>query len=310
MASGKAAVIKTHHNDTFLVRRLREQGRVVEPLKDYHKDEVRCLGELLGLPPHLVWRQPFPGPGLAVRILCTEDAHLGQGWDQTREYLEALMSFATLSLEHELYSKIVSAFTRIEEDSARLKEITAPGHIKALLLPILSVGVQGDGRSYSHPVALYYEAAQKDFPWADLLFLTGLIPRLFHHVNRVVLMFGKPPTSGPAITPTHLTPDVLDELREADAIVNEELATHDLLRKISQVPVVLVPLPFDKPGHRSIIIRTLITNDFMTGRVAVPGVDIPESVLLGMVARITALPGIAAVAYDLTSKPPATTEWE
>jgi hypothetical protein len=49
------------------------------------------------------------------------------------------------------------------------------------------------------------------------------------------------------ITPTHLTPDVLDQLREADAVVNEELLTHDLMRKISQVPVVLVPLPMDQP---------------------------------------------------------------
>jgi GMP synthase (glutamine-hydrolysing) len=52
------------------------------------------------------------------------------------------------------------------------------------------------------------------------------------------------------ITPTHLTPDVLDQLREADAVVNEELANHDLMRKISQVPVVLIPLPMDEPVVR------------------------------------------------------------
>jgi len=137
------------------------------------------------------------------------------------------------------------------------------------------VGVQGDGRSYSHPVALFYEGGsgdkrgngQKDIPWDDLMFLASIIPRYAHGVNRAVLMFGekcaflppnrtrplsvlntksphqRPTSEEPVITPTHLTPDVLDQLREADAIVNEQLLTHGLMRKISQVPVVLVPLP-------------------------------------------------------------------
>ena len=61
MASSKADAIKTHHNDTELVRQLRRDGRVVEPLKDFHKDEVRVLGRELGLPCDLVQRHPFPG---------------------------------------------------------------------------------------------------------------------------------------------------------------------------------------------------------------------------------------------------------
>lgn len=72
LASSSAQVIKTHHNDTFLVRQLRDLGRIVEPLKDYHKDEVRQLGKTLGLPDELLWRQPFPGPGLAIRIICAD----------------------------------------------------------------------------------------------------------------------------------------------------------------------------------------------------------------------------------------------
>ena len=71
---GHADCIKTHHNDTQLVRKLRDQGRVVEPLKDFHKDEVRALGAELGLPIDLTMRHPFPGPGLAIRwdnVHCT-----------------------------------------------------------------------------------------------------------------------------------------------------------------------------------------------------------------------------------------------
>lgn len=61
LASSKADAIKTHHNDTDLVRELRKKGRVVEPLKDFHKDEVRQIGRDLDLPPELVNRHPFPG---------------------------------------------------------------------------------------------------------------------------------------------------------------------------------------------------------------------------------------------------------
>lgn len=222
--------------------------------------------------------------------------------------------------------------------------------------------MQGDGRSYSHPVALFHTVgsgdkrgnSQRNVPWDDLEFLASIIPRYVHGVNRVVLMFGekylqfcpsscwflsashllhpRPESEEPEITPTHLIRDVLDQLRESDAVVNEELAINDLMRRISQVPVVLLPLPIDGPkvhtvvclgsegshgtllcgvqGHRSIVIRTLITNDFMTGRVAKPGVDIPEAVVEAMIRRLLQVPGIARVAYDLTPKPPATTEWE
>lgn len=75
LASSNADVIKTHHNDTALVREWRAAGRIIEPLKDYHKDEVRALGTDLGLPAELVWRQPFPGPGLAVRIICANEPY-------------------------------------------------------------------------------------------------------------------------------------------------------------------------------------------------------------------------------------------
>jgi GMP synthase (glutamine-hydrolysing) len=69
LASSNAQTIKTHHNDTNLVRQKRKEGLIIEPLKDYHKDEVRELGLMLGLDKNMVYRHPFPGPGLAIRIL-------------------------------------------------------------------------------------------------------------------------------------------------------------------------------------------------------------------------------------------------
>ena len=88
---GRADCIKTHHNDTQLVRKLREQGRVVEPLKDFHKDEVRALGVELGLPSELTMRHPFPGPGLAIRVLCTNgEPHMERDFSETQVMLENL----------------------------------------------------------------------------------------------------------------------------------------------------------------------------------------------------------------------------
>ena len=273
IASGRADVIKTHHNDTELVRKLRQEGRVVEPLRDYHKDEVRELGSQLGLPDNLVWRQPFPGPGLAVRIICAEKPY------------------------------ITDDFGRINE---KLGEFSTP-EISATLLPIQTVGVQGDGRSYSYLAGL---SGKKD--WNELFRIAKEIPKQVHKVNRIVYIFGDPVT-GPVkgITPTYLREDVIAQLQKADDIVNEVLLKYNLIRKLSQVPVISFPVNFGLEGYRSIGIRTFITNDFMTGAPAIPGKDIPESAVDEMVSRILKeVEKVSRVAYDLTSKPPGTTEWE
>ncbi len=268
-----AEVIKTHHNDTALVRALRDQNKIVEPLADYHKDEVRELGAMLGLPDELVWRQPFPGPGLAIRILCAEEPYITD-------------DFSSMN--------------------AQLAEFGA-GKYAATLLPIRTVGVQGDGRSYSYLAGLTGEAN-----WPELETIARAIPKKMHKVNRIVYLFGeKIPSPVQEITPTKLSPETVKQLQHADSIVNEILFKNNLTKSISQVPVILFPVSFGIEGNRSIGIRTIITKDFMTGVPALPGRDIPLTVLDEMVTRILKeVPGISRVAYDLTSKPPGTTEWE
>lgn len=286
IASSKAHVIKTHHNDTQLVRQLRDQGRVVEPLQEYHKDEVRELGTKLGLPEELVWRQPFPGPGLAIRILCADEPFVTDDFDQINTSL----------------TKVAAGVSSA---------------VAATLLPVRTVGVQGDGRTFSYLAGLS-AGSQKDvvdsqsIDWQSMFTLAGEIPKKIHQVNRVVYVFGEAiEGSINQITPTHLTPDVIQQLQHADDIVNQILNKHKLIKRLSQVPVTSFPVDFGSQSARSIGIRTFITNDFMTGIPAQPGEQMPFAALDEMVNRILAeVEGIVRVAYDLTSKPPGTTEWE
>lgn len=107
LASNKADTIKTHHNDSELIRKLREEGRVVEPLKDFHKDEVRILGRDLGLPRDLVMRHPFPGPGLAIRVLCAEDPYIERDFSETQVLVKIIVEFdQMLQKKHALLNRV------------------------------------------------------------------------------------------------------------------------------------------------------------------------------------------------------------
>lgn len=171
--SGAASVIKSHHNVGGLPEGMRME--VVEPLRDLFKDEVRALGRLLGLDEIFVRRQPFPGPGLAVRILgevCREDVAILQEADAI--FLEEIRAEG-------LYDEIAQAF--------------------AVLLPVRTVGVMGDGRTYDRVVALRAVTTQ-DFMTADWYrfepdFLSRVAARIVNEVrgvNRVVYdVTSKPP---------------------------------------------------------------------------------------------------------------------
>ncbi|ERE88493.1 GMP synthase [glutamine-hydrolyzing]-like protein [Cricetulus griseus] len=314
VASGKAELIKTHHNDTELIRKLREEGKVIEPLKDFHKDEVRILGRELDLPEELVSRHPFPGPGLAIRVICAEEPYICKDFPETNNILKIVADFsASVKKPHTLLQRVKSCTT--EEDQEKLMQITSLHSLNAFLLPIKTVGVQGDCRSYSYVCGI----SSKDEPdWESLIFLAKLIPRMCHNINRVVYIFGPPVKEPPTdVTPTFLTTGVLSTLRQADFVAHNILRESGYAGKISQMPVILTPLHFDRDPlqkqpscQRSVVIRTFITSDFMTGIAATPGNEIPVEVVLKMVTEIKKIPGISRVMYDLTSKPPGTTEWE
>lgn len=122
--------------------------------------------------------------------------------------------------------------------------------------------------------------------WDDLMFLAKLIPRVCHNVNRVCYIFGslvRHPVQD--ITVTHLTSNVISTIRQADHLVNQVLAANDCMSAISQMPVVLIPVHFDRDTayrtpscQRSVVLRTFLTRDFMTGTPAIPGKDLPMHV--------------------------------
>lgn len=340
LASGHADTIKTHHNDTFLVRELRKLGKVVEPLKDFHKDEVRELGKDLGLPESIVQRHPFPGPGLAIRILCASDKRpelmfngpmyngdvQGRIIDVTEQFLNSAINPSQGIYEHLQFEQARNnVLLSLSERDRQLAE-QQTFQISAHILPIKTVGVQGDARSYSYAVALSTE--QRPIPWKLLFAYASVIPKLFHGVNRVVYAFGsKIEFSIEDLTRTYLVPHIVTKLQMADHIANNILfgrvAASDgtqlpnVGHKIQQMPVVLLPVDFDRDRdmigsyRHSIVLRPFVTSDFMTGQAAIPGVHLPEETLIEMDKAIrTNVLGISRVLLDMTCKPPGTTEWE
>jgi GMP synthase (glutamine-hydrolysing) len=181
----QAQRIKSHHNVGGLPADL--HFKLVEPLRLLFKDEVRAVGEALGLPRSLVWRQPFPGPGLAVRCLG----------EVTRERLETLReadAIFTEELEH-------SGLLQLQEDA--IGGVQGTSQAFAVLLPIKTVGVMGDQRSYQEVVALR-AVTTTDFMTADwahlpqelLARVSSRIVNEIPHVNRVVYdITSKPPAT-------------------------------------------------------------------------------------------------------------------
>jgi GMP synthase (glutamine-hydrolysing) len=246
--SAKADLIKTHHNRVAGIQTLIEQGRIVEPLASFYKDEVRAIGRELGLSAELLERHPFPGPGLAIRCLCSTTAgspeKVADGW----------------------------------------------------ILPVRSVGVQGDARTYRPVLAL------DRFP--ESMEQAARLTNRIAGVNRVIVAVWTASGIDRLQTyPATLIPERLERLRRADAIVRT--LAHDFDRSIWQFPVVLIPVGVDgRPD--SVVLRPIDSVDGMTAS----AVRMPDELLQSITDELRAIPGIGGVFYDLTNKPPATIEWE
>jgi GMP synthase (glutamine-hydrolysing) len=170
-----AANIKLHHNVGGLPAELGFE--LIEPLRDLFKDEVRVVGEYLGLPEDIVWRHPFPGPGLAVRIVG----------DVTPQKLQTLRAADEILIDEiksaGLYRKIAQAL--------------------AVLVPVATVGVMGDERSYENVIAIravetsdFMTADFSQIPYDVLAIISSRIINEVRGVNRVVYdVSSKPPAT-------------------------------------------------------------------------------------------------------------------
>lgn len=173
---GDAALIKSHHNVGGLPDHV-DFEEIIEPLRDLFKDEVRALGEELGIPHHMVWRQPFPGPGLAIRIIG----------EITPEKIKILQE--------------ADFIYRDEIAKAGLQEQI--WQYFAVLTNMRSVGVMGDGRTYDYTLALRgvtsvdgMTADWARIPYDVLERVSGRIVSEVGHINRVVYdITSKPPAT-------------------------------------------------------------------------------------------------------------------
>ncbi len=271
LVSSYAKKIKTHHNDVDIIRKAREKGLIVETNWDWHKDEVRQVARLLGLSEKIANRQPFPGPGLGVRIICSDG-------------IEAIPK---------------EDCTKLEDLISNYKEVC-----DARIAPVKTVGVQGDYRTHGY-LTLLWDNGNK-FEWDNFYNISKEITNNIHSVNRVAYVLNENVPSGKIkLNPAYISDESVKILQEIDNMVTTALEN----KPISQTFAVLVPIGITK--KYSVAIRTFVTNDFMTGRPASIGTDI-EYELVSQIAKDikNKFDEIEFVLYDITSKPPATCEWQ
>ena len=268
-----AEFVKTHHNDVGIVRQMRAQGRIIETNWDMFKEEVRALARMLGVDERIASRQPFPGPGLAVRLICSGGPL-------------APDPAADGALE---------AFIR-----------SAAPSMSARVAPIRSVGVENGRRSYRRPAVVAGGGLGADMAAISAISssLTAAVPG----VNRCVFALNRDKLDAPLIgSECRVSDESVGILRSVDAIVTECLDG----RGATQFFAALIPVSAGRAKY-SAVVRAVMTTDYMTARAAVPGVDFGLDALEKICSRIAAeLPReIDMVLYDFTDKPPATIEWE
>ena len=282
--------IKTHHNRVAGIQELIAKGLIIEPIRDLYKDEVRAIGKKLGLSDELVMRHPFPGPGLSINVLCND------GKTNPKDAEELPLA------QKELDEIKLDMFC--EKCQASLKRS---------VLPVRSVGVQGDFRTYRFPALLTFaDEGDGFYHFPDkrekIEECSSTITNAAKYINRTCIkLFQRPGLSDDAlkIQKGYCDRRRLDQLREVDNIVLTELHKSGWYDKIFQH--LTIDLPYaSSADHASFVLRPVISEDVMTARFAMW----PKDLLSTIVHKIAELPFVDALYFDATNKPPATFGWE
>lgn len=259
-----ARKIKTHHNRVPIIEKMIVEGKVIEPLKDLYKKEVRRIGIKLGISEELINRHPFPGPGLGIRCICSD---------------------------------YISKINEINELSESLKK-----KYKYIdILPIKSVGVKGDARSYEYPVIFW----EKFESWEKLDEIASNIFRERKGVNRFLYLFNKEEDLIFTSTRSSIDSKRIKLLQEADYIVNKIISDEGLYENIWQMPIILLPTKINKNIENILVIRPINSDRGMTASFYPLSIEVIEKIKK-QILKI----GIKYIAVDISSKPPATIEWE
>jgi GMP synthase (glutamine-hydrolysing) len=222
----RADRIKTHHNRVPIIEQLIAAGDVIEPLAELYKVEVRELGKTLGVPDQMLRRHPFPGPGLGIRLLCSDGTPDRANFDAITPQVDAIARRFGLA---------------------------------ALPLPLRSVGVKADLRAYEHPVLLHGAV-----PWRALIDAVSLLTSEVPGVNRCVWHLGHAAPRATRPVRATVTRARLDLLREVDHLVMEGLERHGIYDDVWQCPTVLVPLALDDRPGELVVLRPVRSQRAMT----------------------------------------------
>ncbi|UCD04155.1 MAG: 7-cyano-7-deazaguanine synthase [Candidatus Woesearchaeota archaeon] len=269
--------IKIHHNVTPRSKELRKQGRMIEPLSDFYKDDSKILGKKVGTPQEVIEDEPMPGPGFVIRIKC----------------IPKNFSF---DLE------------KIKGSNTKANEIISKYNLKAYVRPYTSVGTGGDSRTELHPVIIDGEIDKETFKK-----ISSELPNSIKSISRVwYLLYPKKVEGIELMESKFVTPDRVERLRQYEYAVKKTMKKYmDKLEKsITQFPLFLIPDNINGTDEM-VVLRPFHSFDYMTGE----AVWLPKEVtddIVNTIKEVNNKLGYKdiAIALEGEDKPPGTTELE
>ncbi|MBA3913965.1 MAG: glutamine-hydrolyzing GMP synthase [Acidobacteriales bacterium] len=219
--------IKTHHNRVGTLLEMLSEGRVIEPLSQFYKDEVRQIGKALNVNQRILMKQPFPGPGLAIRCICSSDSP-------------------------------------IPHPDPVLTNLAAGGGFAGSKVDLKTVGVKGDERSYQSIVILSSDGAFSDLESISTQITNQVadVTRVLYLASEDVFR----PEEWYVRSGSYVTEERLSKLRAADSYVRRYMLVHHnaLMETIWQFPVILLPLVNKRADWESVVLRPVDSVDGMT----------------------------------------------